>query len=451
MHNRASLALISFFLLCLSGSYTQLLAMEVPGNGQNNTAQASPKSPNPEKPKEAVSFQKEGDICVICREPFNDSLSLACRHTYCKSCLEDTYKANLIEDFNFSPSCPLCRAPLNGPDLEKLDLSITPGYIRSCAIKKFLSKHITYERLETINTLLAARLQSEDSITLIAEAFGVSQEQAAQLAKAIIQQILPLTIDKLLLGETGTRLAHILFPDVSEKQAWECLQHIMTQSEPGLSLFLGTLPVLLSEEPQVILNLINQVILEKFQAHGLFGETTIGQNPLTMQIPRIGLVMLKIALPALVDYVNTAFPLLDKDTKLWIMAVARQCLNMPVHKPKLLLPLIDRVFPLELNEAELHNTAAATLDFICSDLVSYSAGKIRLRSQAIKMLANIISYNPQIMNKLKALKKEMLTLERSHIDRELNELRGYNPFYLKLAIAAVSVPLVYFALKHFTK
>lgn len=296
MQKRTNVALIPFFLLCLSSSITQqLLCMEAPGNGLNNTAQASPKSPNPEKPKETVSFQKEGDICAICRETLKDILSLACRHTYCKGCLEDTYKANLIEDFNFSPQCPLCRTPLNGPDLGKLDLSITPEYIRSCAIKKFLSKYVTYERLETINTLLAARLQSDDSIALIAETFSLSQEEATQRAQAIMQQVLPLTIDKLISGETGTKLAHILFPNVSEAQIYGYLRYGITHGDSGLASTLGFLRDFLSDDFQIILNLVSQTIVEKSQAHGL-SQSEMSQNPLSAQIPRISLVILKIVL-----------------------------------------------------------------------------------------------------------------------------------------------------------
>ncbi len=302
MHNRTSLALISFFLLCLSGSHTQLLGMEAPSadlqhtNAEPDAVKVVAAAPDIEKLKETISFQKEGDICVICREPLKDILSLACRHTYCKGCLEDTYKANLIEDFNFSPSCPLCRTPLNGPDLGKLDLQITPEYIRSCAIKKFLSKYITYEQLETINTLLATRLQSHDSIALLAEAFAVSQERARQLATAIIQQVLPLTIDKLLSGETGTQLAHILFPDVSETQIYEYLRYVMTHGDSGPASTLGFLREFLSEEFQIMLNLVGQSIIEKSQAHRLSQTIDISQNPLSVKIPRISLVTLKIVL-----------------------------------------------------------------------------------------------------------------------------------------------------------
>ncbi|MBE7181676.1 MAG: hypothetical protein INR71_10805, partial [Terriglobus roseus] len=48
-------------------------------------------------------------ICPICQSPFLKPLSLDCDHTFCKSCLRQSYKMN--EERRQGRSCPTCRRP----------------------------------------------------------------------------------------------------------------------------------------------------------------------------------------------------------------------------------------------------------------------------------------------------------------------------------------------------
>ncbi|XP_030373920.1 tripartite motif-containing protein 65 [Scaptodrosophila lebanonensis] len=45
------------------------------------------------------------DMCAVCLNRKRNKVSIQCKHSFCKRCLQKVY------DISPSKSCPLCRAP----------------------------------------------------------------------------------------------------------------------------------------------------------------------------------------------------------------------------------------------------------------------------------------------------------------------------------------------------
>lgn len=75
--------------------------------------------------------------CVACVEEkeFVDVARVPCQHEYCRSCLEDLFKASMTDESLFPPRC--CRQPIN--------MNVARIFLKSELVKQFEKKKIEFE------------------------------------------------------------------------------------------------------------------------------------------------------------------------------------------------------------------------------------------------------------------------------------------------------------------
>ncbi|XP_022220859.1 nuclear factor 7, brain-like [Drosophila obscura] len=60
-----------------------------------------------ETPKKNAEKEKVGETCRICLLEMEDPYELPCGHSFCKGCIQKTFKAR---NDGYVQSCPMCRA-----------------------------------------------------------------------------------------------------------------------------------------------------------------------------------------------------------------------------------------------------------------------------------------------------------------------------------------------------
>jgi hypothetical protein len=73
----------------------------------------SPKNTRFEKPRTDEHFARPME-CAVCYERVCGPLKLACKHTFCRKCIEEWYVTSE------APSCPSCRRPIKNKSLDEV-------------------------------------------------------------------------------------------------------------------------------------------------------------------------------------------------------------------------------------------------------------------------------------------------------------------------------------------